>query len=96
LLTLAVLLIAAPVSARNHDKEAAKAREERLVAVTVFVDANWGNRTNGAARALTDMHQAWGRQGYQLVSLQPYDENGDLVGFFISYRLEPATAGAPQ
>ena len=95
LLALTLLLASAPLFAKDHAKQAERAREQGLHAVTVFVDANWGNRTNGAAKGLTEVHQAWGKHGYQLVSLEPYSENGDLVGFFVSYRRQPATEAVP-
>lgn len=87
-----LLSFSQPLLAKDQDKEAAKARAEGKPAVTVFLDANWGNRTNGAAKALTELHQAWARHGYQLISLEPYEENGDLVGFFVSYRDAAADA----
>lgn len=94
LVATAMLLASLPLAADNQDKDAAKARQAGSPAVTVFVDATWGNRTHGAARALTSLHLAWGRHGYQLVSVEPYAENGDLVGFFVSYRLTAASDGA--
>ena len=86
LLALGLSLTLSTVQAKSAEREAAEAREASLPAVTVFVDANWGNRTHGAARKLTELHQVWGRHGYRLVSVEPYVENGDLAGFFVSYR----------
>ncbi|MCK7592321.1 hypothetical protein [Pseudomarimonas salicorniae] len=93
LLALGLSCVMATAQARSAEREAAEAREAGLPAVTVFVDANWGNRTNGAARKLTETHQAWGRHGYQLLSVEPYVENGDLAGFFVSYRRADVEGG---
>ena len=95
---LTVLLIAllAPLSAlaKSFDKQAKQASEDRLAALTIFVDATFGNRTAGAAKNLTRAHQAFARHGYALIGVETYAENGDLVGFFVSYRR--AAAGAPE
>lgn len=85
-LALAALLACGSASARDFSKEAAEAREQAQSAVTIYVDANWGNRTNGAAKALTKAHDAFSRAGYELVDIEAYTENGDLQGFFVSYR----------
>lgn len=86
-LALAALLACGASVARDFSKDAAEAREQGLPAVSIYVDANWGNRTNGAANALTNAHAAFGRAGYELVDVEAYSENGDLQGFFVSYRL---------
>lgn len=83
---LAALLACGVSVARDFSKDAAEAREQDLPAVSIYVDANWGNRTNGAASALTEAHTAFGRAGYELVDVEAYSENGDLQGFFVSYR----------
>lgn len=73
-------------SAANVDVQARDAGRDGLAAITIYVDANWGSRTDGAAKALTRAHAAFAAQGYELVDVAPYDENGDLQGFFVSYR----------
>lgn len=80
------LAISAPAASESADKAARAAAEERLPAVTVYVDVTWGNRTAGAARALTASHQAFAAHGYRLVNVEGYSENGDLQGFFVSYQ----------
>ena len=55
-------------------------------AVTLWVDATWGFRHQGAANDLTHAHQAFAAQGYKVVSVEPYIENGDLQGFFVTYQ----------
>ncbi len=54
-------------------------------ATTVFVDANFGGRKNGAAKALSKKHAEMEAQGWRFAHLAPYTENGDLVGFFVTY-----------
>lgn len=91
---LVALLACGASVARDFSKEAAEAREQGLPAVSIYVDANWGNRTNGAAKALTIAHVAFGHAGYELVDVVAYSENGDLQGFFVSYRQRRDSAPA--
>jgi hypothetical protein len=56
---------------------------------TVWVDISGLNRKNGAADKMTKLHQEMARQGYSLVGVAVYTENGDLEGFFCSYVREP-------
>ena len=35
---------------------------------------------------MTQSHQEFARHGYTLVAVNVYTENGDLEGFFVSYR----------
>ncbi|MBN8426452.1 MAG: hypothetical protein J0L65_03200 [Xanthomonadales bacterium] len=72
-------------SARNYDQQAAEASGAQLDAVTVFIDADWGGREDGAAREITRAHKAFAQRGYRLISVETYTENGDLEGFFVSY-----------
>ena len=89
-LALAGLLAAAPAGAALFEKKpevmAAEAAKQNLAAVTLWVDATWGFRNQGAANALTRAHSAFAAQGYKVVDVQPYVENNDLVGFFVTYQ----------
>lgn len=91
LATLAVLicLAAFPADARlfgkSPEKSAAEAVERDLGAVTIWVDATWGFRNQGAANNLSAAHNAFHARGYRVVSVEPYIENGDLQGFFVTY-----------
>ncbi|MFD0323017.1 hypothetical protein [Lysobacter gummosus] len=92
-LLLAVLLAAAVASPahaglfdKNPDKVAQEAVTQNLRAVTLWVDASWGFRNQGAANALSRAHQAFTTRGYDVVSVEPYIENGDLQGFFVTYQ----------
>ncbi len=72
-------------TARDYDKQAAEASGAQLEAVTVFIDADWGGREDGAAREITRAHKAFAQRGYRLIDVETYTENGDLEGFFVSY-----------
>ena len=71
---------------RSPEKSAEEAARANMSAVTIWVDATWGFRHQGAANALSDAHQAFAARGYKVVSVQPYVENGDLQGFFVTYQ----------
>jgi hypothetical protein len=79
------MLMAGGVIARDYDKQAAEAAGAQMDAVTVFVDADWGGREDGAAREITRAHKAFQMRGYRLLGVETYTENGDLEGFFVSY-----------
>ena len=87
-LLLAVVLFAAAGLARAADLEAmaAKAQSAHDPAVTVWIDATWGLRRGGAAKDLNAAHRIFDAHGYEVVSVEPYIENGDLEGFFVTYR----------
>lgn len=53
--------------------------------VTVFVDATLGFRKNHMANRLTKSHAEYAARGYRYADMAPYNENGDLVGFFVTY-----------
>jgi len=71
---------------KNPDQAAQDAQDKGLRAVTLWVDATWGFRNQGAANALSRAHQAFASRGYDVVSVEPYIENGDLQGFFVTYQ----------
>ena len=71
---------------KKPEDSAAEAARANLPAVTIWVDATWGFRHQGAANSLTRAHQAFAAQGYKVVSVAPYIENGDLQGFFVTYQ----------
>jgi hypothetical protein len=58
-------------------------------AKTVYVDAKWGSRTGGSAKALSKSHKKYAAMGYRFVDMEPYLENSDLRGFFITYERDP-------
>ena len=89
-LLLALLLaVAVPAHAglfgKSPAQAAADAQREQMPAVTIWVDASWGFRKSGAANDLSAAHKAFYDAGYHVVDVQPYLENGDLQGFFVTY-----------
>jgi hypothetical protein len=71
---------------KKPDVSAQEAAAANLPAVTIWVDASWGFRNQGAANNLTKAHSAFAAHGYKVLSVQPYIENGDLQGFFVTYQ----------
>lgn len=69
---------------------AEKAAEKNLAAVTVFLDVTKLTRKHTAARNMTQSHHEFAQYGYELVDVSPYTENGDLEGFFVSYKKKQA------
>ena len=57
-----------------------------MQAVTIWVEASWGFRNQGAANSLNGAHEAFAKRGYRVLSVEPYIENGDLQGFFVTYQ----------
>ena len=80
------LLAGAAIFGASPEKSAREAVEANLPAVTVWVEATWGFRKSGAANSLSQMHKAYAAHGYKVVDVQPYIENGDLQGFFVTYQ----------
>ncbi|HET7267456.1 MAG TPA: hypothetical protein VFJ15_05050 [Oleiagrimonas sp.] len=54
-------------------------------AVTVFVDATFGFREDHMASEITESNAKFAARGYHFVDMAPYNENGDLQGFFVTY-----------
>ncbi len=71
---------------KSPDAVAEQAAQSRMQAVTIWVGASWGFRTQGSANALNRSHEAFAAQGYRVLSVDPYIENGDLQGFFVTYQ----------
>ena len=86
-LALAAALPAhAALFGKDIDEQAADAERQGLPAVTIWVDATWGFRNQGAANELTAAHRAFAAHGYRVEDVEPYIENGDLEGFFVTYQ----------
>lgn len=86
LLVLTLLAASAAASAADLETTAARAKASGQPAVTVWVSSTWGFRKEGAARELNEAHRIFGENGYDVVSVESYVENGDLEGFFVTYR----------
>lgn len=71
---------------KKPEEAAREADQAGMIAVSTWVDVSWGFRTQGAANALNRAHQAFAARGYRVLSVQPYIENGDLQGFFVTYQ----------
>ena len=88
-LALSALLCTPSADARlfgkSPEKSAAEAAAQQMQAVTIWIDATWGFRNQGAANNLSEAHRAFYSRGYRVVSVEPYIENGDLQGFFVTY-----------
>jgi len=80
------LMIISHTNSVHAKTEAEKAAKDGLQAVTIFVDISRFNRKDGAAKKMTQSHQEFAQHGYALVAVNVYTENGDLEGFFVSYR----------
>ena len=90
LLLITMLALALPAQAalfgKSPEKSAAEAAAANMSAVTIWIDASWGFRNQGAANDLSKSHNAFAARGYKVVSVEPYIENGDLQGFFVTYQ----------
>ena len=90
LLAVASLSVVQPAQAalfgKSPEKSAEEAASANMLAVTIWVDASWGFRNQGAANALSASHRAFTTRGYKVASVEPYIENGDLQGFFVTYQ----------
>ena len=83
---LLVLSIICSNALAKKKNEAEVAREQNLAAITVYVDISVASRKNRAATKMTKLHQQFAKQGYELAGINIYSENGDLQGFFVSYK----------
>ncbi|AKS41978.1 hypothetical protein [Wenzhouxiangella marina] len=53
--------------------------------LTIYHDVNPLTRTHRAAAAMTELHAEYYERGYTVIDVEPYVEDGDLKGFFITY-----------
>lgn len=87
LLSCAAILPAhAALFGKSPEQSAAEAAAANMSAATIWIDASWGFRNQGAANTLSKAHNAFAARGYKVVSVEPYIENGDLQGFFVTYQ----------
>ena len=54
-------------------------------AMTVFFDVAAGARRKRAAKGITELHQKQAEKGWSVIDVEPWIEDGDLEGFFITY-----------
>ena len=69
----------------QYDKKAAEAASTGQQTVSIYVDVDWGARKSGSASELNQAHRAFNANGYQVIDVVGYTENGDLQGFFVTY-----------
>lgn len=71
---------------KKPEAAAQEAVRAKMQSVTIWVEATWGFRNQGAANSLNRAHGAFATHGYRVLSVEPYIENGDLQGFFVTYQ----------
>jgi hypothetical protein len=54
-------------------------------AKTIFRDSSRFSRRGNAAQNMTEKHDEYTRNGWKFEDMEPYIENGDLEGFFLTY-----------
>lgn len=54
-------------------------------AITLFVDISIASRKKRAAARMTELHAEMAQKGYDVIDVEPYTENGDLQGFYVTY-----------
>ena len=92
--TVAVLAVASTTSVLAQKAESIPHFDEKQLpppvagmtgapAVTVFVDR--GPEKVKAAALLTKLHAAMAARGYTFADLEPYEENADLEGWWVTY-----------
>jgi hypothetical protein len=85
-LILALVLASSPALAANYSKQATEASRSGSAGYSVYVDVTYGLRKRVAANELNAAHKAFSDQGYEPVAVTDHVENGDLLGFFVTYR----------
>jgi hypothetical protein len=82
----AAALLPRPAFAADYTDEAADAARDGTSGHTVYVDVTFGMRKRVAASELNDAHRAFSAKGFEPVAVTSHEENGDLQGFFVTYR----------
>jgi hypothetical protein len=81
-----LILIWAQGGAKEKSHTAsAPAVSEGKEAKTLFVDISALGRKDHAANKITELHDKMAKEGFTVIGLTPYTENGDLEGFFVTY-----------
>jgi hypothetical protein len=81
LVTVALILALVLVSASPSTSSVSPGKEGK----TVFVDISGLGRKDHAANKITELHQKMAKEGFTVIGVTPYTENGDLEGFFVTY-----------
>jgi hypothetical protein len=80
------LLSGNTVFAADYAAKANQAATNNQTGYTIYVDVNFGMRKRSAADELNKAHQAFSLQKFEPISVVAHEENGDLLGFFVTYR----------
>lgn len=88
LVAVGLLLGLLLTSALGRPSAAAEPAATPLPAKTVYIDVAGLGKRNSAEKRINEIHAAMAAQGYVCVDLSVYTENGDLEGFFATYRKE--------
>lgn len=57
---------------------------------TIWRDVSRFGRKNSAAENMTEKHDEFTSQGWKFVDMEPYLENADLEGFYLTYSRDVA------
>lgn len=85
LATVAALTLGAAVIILAQSAPAPSPAVKGRQALTIYMDISVVGRKHGAADKMTKLHGEKAAEGYTLVDVEPYTENGDLQGFYVSY-----------
>jgi hypothetical protein len=88
LIVLMAFALAGTAMASDDEKDGAEAGPAvcpETQATTVFVKDKTGSRDTGSAERLTETHRQVEGKGWSFSDLEPYIEDGDLKGFFVTY-----------
>ncbi len=83
--TIVLLLAFTTVSVGADKTENQEERAKPGAGLTVYMDTSFLGRKHRAAKNMTELHQENFNKGWMVVDVDPYIENGDLQGFFITY-----------
>lgn len=85
IITTVLLLIFSVINIEAKDKN--KQIEQAIpgAGVTIYMDISAMGRKRRAADKMTDLHKKHFAKGWTVIDVDPYIENGDLQGFFITY-----------
>lgn len=53
--------------------------------MTIYMDISVMGRKKRAAKRMTELHAEQFENGWRVIDVEPYIENGDLQGFFVTY-----------
>ncbi len=79
------LLLAYSAVSIAAEPETKVAEAQPGAALMIFMDVGVVGRRNRAANRMTELHRQHQAEGWTLIDVEPYIEDGDLEGFFISY-----------